>query len=200
MMNREELIAFEDKVAALFNDAQIRAPVHLYSGNEAEMIEVFKTIQPADWLFCSWRSHYQCLLKGVPQQDVLDEIIAGRSISLCFPSHRIYSSAIVGGVLPIAVGTAMALKRSGERAMVHCFMGEMTAETGIAHESMKYARNHALPIRFIVEDNGKSVCTDTREAWNQPVLSFEGRRDSQVHHYHYSTHYPHAGAGQRVQF
>ena len=46
MMNREELIAFEDKVAALFNDAQIRAPVHLYSGNEAEMIEVFKTTRP----------------------------------------------------------------------------------------------------------------------------------------------------------
>ena len=50
-------------------------------------------------------------------------------------------------------------------------MGDMTAETGIAHECIKYARNHQLPIRFIVEDNGKSVCTDTREAWNQPVLT-----------------------------
>ena len=105
MMTQEELIAFEDKVAALFNDGKIRAPVHLYSGNETEMIEVFKDVRPKDWLFCSWRSHYQCLLKGVPPQEVLDEIMAGRSISLCFAEHRIYSSAIVGGVLPIAIGS-----------------------------------------------------------------------------------------------
>lgn len=196
----EQLVAFEDKVAALFNTATIRAPVHLYSGNEAQMIDVFKDVQPEDWVFCSWRSHYQCLLKGVPEDDVLAEIMAGHSISLCFPTHRIYSSAIVGGVLPIAVGTAMALKRRGEPGAVHCFLGEMTAETGIAHESIKYARNHQLPLRFIVEDNGKSVCTDTRDAWNQPVLSFEGSKDPYVHYYRYDTHYPHAGAGQRVQF
>ena len=130
----------------------------------------------------------------------MDEIMAGRSISLCFPEQRVYSSAIVGGVLPIAVGTAMAIARSGEDARVHCFMGEMTAETGIAHESIKYSRNHKLPIRFIVEDNEKSVCTDTRAAWNQPKLSFENQRDEYIHYYRYQTRYPHAGAGQRVQF
>jgi TPP-dependent pyruvate/acetoin dehydrogenase alpha subunit len=196
----EELIAFEERVAALFNDARIRAPVHLYSGNEAQMIDVFRDVRPRDWVFCSWRSHYQCLLKGVPEDEVLAEILAGRSISLCFPAHRIYSSAIVGGVLPIAVGTAMAVARSAEDVRVHCFMGEMTAETGIAHESIKYARNHGLPIRFVVEDNGKSVCTDTREAWAQPRSSFEGVDDGVVRHYRYETRYPHAGAGRRVQF
>lgn len=196
----EQLIAFEDRVAALFNSGEIRAPVHLYSGNEAQMIDAFAPVRPKDWIFCSWRSHYQCLLKGVPEQLLFDEIVAGRSISLCFPEQRVYSSAIVGGVLPIAVGAAMAIARSGEDAYVHCFMGEMTAETGVAHESIKYARNHRLPIRFVVEDNGKSVCTDTRAAWNQPRLSFDGVRDGYIHHYHYETRYPHAGAGVRVQF
>ena len=200
MMTKDELIAFEDEVAALFNTGKIRAPVHLYSGNEAQMIEVFKGIGRNDWVFCSWRSHYQCLLKGVPPQQVMDEVVAGRSISLCFPEQRIYSSAIVGGVLPIAVGAAMAIQRSGEDARVHCFMGEMTAETGIAHEAIKYSRNHQLPIRFIVEDNEKSVCTDTRTAWNQPKLSFENQRDEYIHYYRYETRYPHAGAGVRVQF
>jgi TPP-dependent pyruvate/acetoin dehydrogenase alpha subunit len=198
-----QLIAFEDRVAALFNAGAIRAPVHLYSGNEQQMIDVFKDVGKNDWVFCSWRSHYQCLLKGVPEDELLAEIVAGRSISLCFPKYRIYSSAIVGGVLPIAVGTAMAIARSGEDARVHCFMGEMTAESGIAHESIKYSRNHRLPIRFVVEDNGKSVCTNTRSAWNQPRLSFEdleGKRDDYVHYYRYATKYPHAGAGVRVQF
>jgi TPP-dependent pyruvate/acetoin dehydrogenase alpha subunit len=200
MMTADQLIAFEDDVAERFNTGKIRAPVHLYSGNEAQMIEVFKGIGRNDWVFCSWRSHYQCLLKGVPPAAVMDEIVAGRSISLCFPEQRIYSSAIVGGVLPIAVGAAMAIQRTGEDARVHCFLGEMTAETGIAHESIKYSRNHKLPIRFIVEDNAKSVCTDTRTAWNQDKLSFENQRDEYIHYYRYETRYPHAGAGVRVQF
>lgn len=199
-MTKNELIEFENEIAALFNSGKIRAPVHLYYGNEEQIIEIFRGIRPQDWVFCSWRSHYQCLLKGVPPAEVRDEILAGRSISLCFPEYRIYSSAIVGGVLPIAVGTAMAIQRKGEDSKVFCFMGEMTAETGIAHESIKYSRNHRLPIHFIVEDNGKSVCTDTREAWNQPQLSFENREDEFVSYYRYETKYPHAGAGVRVQF
>jgi pyruvate dehydrogenase E1 component alpha subunit len=199
-MTKEELIAFEEEIAALFNAGRIRAPVHLYSGNEEQIIEVFKPVRPQDWVFCSWRSHYQCLLKGVPRDAVKAEIVAGRSISLCFPSHRIFSSAIVGGVLPIAVGTAISIQRRGEDSKVHCFMGDMTAETGIAHECIKYSRNHRLPIRFIVEDNEKSVCTDTRQVWNQPRLSFEGAQDEYVTHYRYQTKYPHAGAGVRVQF
>ena len=40
-------------------------------------------------------------------------------------------------------------------------MGEMTSETGIAHECIKYSRNFKLPIHFIIEDNQKSVCTET---------------------------------------
>ena len=200
MKTKDQLIAFENEVAARFNAGKIRAPVHLYWGNEENIIKTLAGVRPQDWIFCSWRSHYQCLLKGVPEQEVMDEIMAGRSISLCFPQHRIYSSAIVGGVLPIAVGTALSIQRSGEDAKVYCFMGEMTAETGIAHESIKYSINHKLPIHFVVEDNGKSVCTDTREAWAQQTLSFDERSDAWITYYRYETKYPHAGAGVRVQF
>jgi TPP-dependent pyruvate/acetoin dehydrogenase alpha subunit len=200
MMTKDELIAFEDDIAATFNAGKIRAPVHLYFGNEDQVIEVFKKVRPQDWIFCSWRSHYQCLLKGVPPIQVRDEILAGRSISLCFPEYRIYSSAIVGGVLPISVGTAMSIQRSGEDAKVYCFMGEMTSETGIAHESIKYSRNHGLPIHFVVEDNEKSVCTDTRDAWAQRRLTYQDVNDEYITYYRYQTKYPHAGAGVRVQF
>ena len=196
----KDLIYFEDEIAELFNSGKIKAPVHLYSGNEKELIDIFKDVKSKDWVFCSWRSHYQCLLKGVPAAEVREEILAGRSISLCFPEFRIYSSAIVGGILPIAVGAAMAIKRSGEDSRVYCFMGEMTSETGIAHECIKYSKNFELPIHFIVEDNGKSVCTDTREVWNQAKLTYEESADPMITYYKYSTKYPHAGAGKRVQF
>ena len=200
MPNEQQLIEFENEVAKRFNEAQIRAPVHLYSNNEKEMIKVFEVIRPDDWVFCSWRSHYQCLLKGVPEEEVMAEIMAGKSISLCFPQYKIYSSAIVGGVLPIAVGAAMSIKLAKGYECVHCFLGEMTAETGIAHESIKYSQRHKLPIRFIIEDNGKSVMTDTRKVWNADNLLFDDSKDPMVVYYKYQNKYPHAGAGTRVQF
>jgi len=199
-MTKEDLVKFEEEIAELFNTAKIFAPVHLYYGNEEQIINVFESVRSQDWVFCSWRSHYQCLLKGVPPKEIKEEIIAGRSISLCFPDYQIYSSALVGGSLPVAVGTAIAIKRKDEDSKVYCFMGDMTSETGIAHECIKYSRNHQLPIHFIIEDNSKSVCTDTRETWNVSSLSYEEKHDSNITYYHYETKYPHAGAGTRVQF
>jgi pyruvate dehydrogenase E1 component alpha subunit len=199
-MDKQKLIAFENKIADLFNKAKIKAPIHLYSNNEERMIKIFKKIKKNDWVFCSWRSHYQCLLKGVSEKILTKEIIAGKSISLCFPKHKIYSSAIVGGVIPIATGLAFSNKIQKIKSKVFCFVGEMTAETGIMHECLKFSKNNNLPIHFIVEDNSKSVCTDTRKAWSMKKLSFEGKKDKFITYYKYSLKYPHAGAGRRVQF
>ena len=196
----QSLVQFEQKVVEAFNAGEIRAPVHLYGGNECEMLAVFEDIMEEDWVFCSWRSHYQCLLKGVPDDLVFEEILAGRSISLCFPEYRVFSSAIVGGVLPIATGVAVSIKRNLGVNMVYCFMGDMTAETGIAHECIKYSQHHDLPIRFIIEDNGQSVCTDTFETWGMTESSFSNNKISKVIYYKYTNPYPHAGAGVRVQF
>jgi len=199
-MTAQELIDFETDIAHEFNAGKIRAPVHLYYGNEEAIISVFRKIKAQDWVFSSWRSHYQCLLKGVPPSEVKAEIMAGRSISLCFPRYRILSSAIVSGVLPIALGVALGIKRRNGNEKVWCFMGEMTSETGVAHECIKYARSHGLPIHWVVEDNEKSVCTDTRKAWNLSKLTFEDVQAPDITYYRYTSKYPHAGAGQRVQF
>ncbi len=199
-LKASDLIRFEQSVADAFNAGKIRAPVHLYSGNEEQMIEIFKDVKKDDWVLCSWRSHYQCLLKGVPEEEIVDEILEGRSISLCFPEYRIFSSGIVGGVLPIATGIALSIKLNKGKNKVHCFMGDMTSETGLAHECIKYSRNHELPIRFIIEDNAVSVCTDTRATWGSDVLTYENSNDPMIVYYKYTSNYPHAGAGTRVQF
>ena len=199
-MTPNDLVNFEDKVAKAFNNAEIKAPVHLYSGNETQIIKVFQDIKENDWVICSWRSHYQCLLKGVPEDKIFSEILAGHSISLCFPNYKIFSSAIVGGTLPIAVGIAMAEKKKESNDYVHCFIGDMTSETGIAHEAIKYSINNELPIRFIIEDNDLSVCTETRKTWGIDKLSYEDLNSPQVIYYKYQSKYPHAGAGKRIQF
>lgn len=199
-ITENDLIEFENEIAELFNSAKIKSPVHLYSGNERQIMMIFENVKECDWIFCSWRSHYQCLLKGVPKELVRNEIMLGRSISLCFPEYRVFSSAIVGGSVPIALGVALSIKHRCGNEMVYCFVGDMTSETGIVHESVKYAHNHSLPIHFIVEDNRKSVCTDTRLAWGTELLTYEKSNHPRVSYYDYQTIYPHAGAGVRVQF
>lgn len=200
-ISKEDLIRFEDKVAETFNSGRIKAPIHLYSGNEEILIELFRKIDKKnDWVFCSWRSHYQCLLKGVPEKDLFDAILQGKSISLCFQEHKIFSSAIVGGHIPIALGVALNLKRKNLEGQVFCFLGDMTSETGIAQSAFIYAKNFDLPITFVIEDNGISVCTDTRKVWGTNTLRFELVQNKKVVSYSYSNKYPHAGAGKRVQF
>ena len=115
MYTKEELVEFENEMAACFNNAQIKAPVHLYDSNEEEVIEIFRKheIGPEDWVLCSWRSHYQCLLKGVPRDELKAAILEGRSISLCFSKYRVFSSGIVTGVLPIATGIALDINSYG---------------------------------------------------------------------------------------
>ena len=199
-LTAKDLINFEDRVADAFNSGLIKAPVHLYHGNESQMIKVFGDVKEQDWIMCSWRSHYQCLLKGVPEDVLYRDILAGRSISLCYPKEQRFSSAIVGGSISIATGIALSISKKGGSNRVHCFVGDMTAETGIAHECIKYSENFDLPIRFIVEDNRKSVCTDTYEAWGMSASSYSEYDGSKVVYYQYETRYPHAGAGERVQF
>ena len=195
-----DLINFEEEVASYFNKGLIRSPIHLYYGNEEQLLTIFTEIDKSDWIFCSWRSHYQALLKGIPRDLVLKNIIEGKSIAQCFPEYKFYSSAIVGGNVAIALGVAQAIKLrlGGER--VWCFVGDMTSEIGITNSAIKFARNFKLPITFVIEDNGVSVCTDTKEVWGLNKLTFQDVNDEYVKYYSYKSKYPHAGAGVRVQF
>jgi TPP-dependent pyruvate/acetoin dehydrogenase alpha subunit len=200
LLTKQELIDFEQDIAETFNSGLIKAPIHLYSGNEEQMIDIFKNIDETDWVFCSWRSHYQCLLKGVPKDILKQDIIDGKSITLCYPEFKIYSSAIVTGNIPIATGAAFDIKRKAKHNHVWCFVGDMTSETGTFYENHKYAVNHDLPITYIVEDNGKSVCSDTLAVWNIEELSYSKKDIPKVIYYKYETKYPHAGSGKRIQF
>lgn len=199
LLTKEQLVDFETDIANCFNNAMIKAPVHLYDGNEEQMINIFKNVEPEDWIFATWRSHYQCLLKGVPQEQVKQDILDGKSITLCYPEYNVYSSAIVTGNIPIATGVALDIKRKGGTNHVWCFVGDMTSETGAFFENWKYAVNHNLPITFVVEDNGKSVCTETHKVWNTDELYF-AKETRKIIYYEYQTKYPHAGAGARIQF
>ena len=73
-MQAKELIEFEQEIATAFNNKEIRAPIHLHGNNENQLIKIFESIGPSDWIFSSWRSHYHCLLKGVPRDELKKDV------------------------------------------------------------------------------------------------------------------------------
>lgn len=191
----EDLIAFERKIADLWEAGKIRGPIHLSGGNEKNLVEIFEKVKSEDWVFSTWRSHYHALLKGVDPSWLEKEILDGKSITIVNKEHKFYSSAIVGGIIPIAVGVAMQLKADNSTNKVWCFVGDMAFETGGFYEMHKYATNYNLPIQFVVEDNGVSTNTPTFETWNskKPV-------PNNVIYYKYEKQWPHYGTGKWIMF
>jgi pyruvate dehydrogenase E1 component alpha subunit len=125
----------------------------------------------------------------------MDLIVRGKSMSVYSENPKFYSSAIVGGIIPIALGVAKSIKLKGETNKVWCFIGDMTFESGIFHESYKYAKNFDLPLQFVLEDNNLSTNTPVDETWG-------GKQDvpDDVIYYQYKSDYPHHGTGNWVLF
>lgn len=229
MVSKEELIQFEKDVKQIFLDGKLRSPVHLSGGNENELIEIFKQIKPQDWVFTTYRSHYHALLKGVPEERLKNWVLDNKSIHFMDKEHRVFSSAIVGGTLPIALGVAMGIKHRCEAIRQHistitfddveigkvevvpsqtvwCFIGDMTASLGVFNDCLKYAKNHGLPIKFVIENNTFSTDTKTAEVWNvdqdtmDADLDWLSTTNRYVFYYKYQRTYPHYGVGVFVDF
>jgi len=191
----EKLIRFEERIVEHWSNAKIRGPIHLSNGNEEQLIEIFKRVSEKDWVFSTWRSHYHALLKDVSPVWIEEEILKGKSITLCNIDEKFYSSAIVGGTLSIALGVAMGIKQNGSDEKVFVFVGDMSFESGIFYEVHKYARNFDLPIVFVVEDNAVSTYTPTEATWNK-----KREVPSDVIYYTYKSKFPHYGTGKWIAF
>lgn len=212
MITKQELIDFQAEIEEVYKTGVIRGPIHLRDGGEDELISLFKYIKEDDYVFSTWANNRHALLKGVPRESVKARILEGRSMAMNFPEHRFYTSAIVGGIASIAVGVALGLKRNQSNNHVYVFLGDMAFQAGIVHESIRYSIYNNLPIRFVVEDNGKSVDTPTRQAWgndkfavidladyyNKQSIKYMGKHIVGV--FMFESKYPHSGVGQFVSF
>ena len=195
-LTSEDLKSFEEEVKTTYEAGKIKAPVHLAGGNEEKLIDIFQYVHKDDWVFASWRNHYHALLHGVPRDTLMDLIVRGKSMSVYSKEPKLYTSSIVGGIIPIALGTAKAQKESGSDRKTWCFVGDMTFESGIFYEAYKYAKNFDLPIQFVVEDNNMSTNTQTDETWGGV------KRDvpDDVIYYEYEREFPHHGTGNWILF
>ena len=98
-MTPQQLIDFENDIAAEFNAGKIPYPIHLSgTGNEDWLIDFFKQINPQDWVFSTWRSHYHALLKNMSPEKLKAKIMAGESMHIMDKELNFFSSSIVGGI------------------------------------------------------------------------------------------------------
>ncbi len=193
-MNKEQLIEFEKEIKERFLSKEIKCPIHLSKGNEDKLIKIFKRIKRDDWVLSTHRSHYHALLHDNEPNWIRNEILGGKSMCLMSKDNKLFCSSIVGGILPIALGIAMAIKRKGENRNVWCFVGDMGAEMGAFHECTKYAARNDLPVTFVVEDNHYGTNTPTQLAWGT------SKGKPKIIRYSYERGYPHVGMGEFVKF
>lgn len=168
--------AFEKKLQAEMQ--HVFCPTHLSLGHEGVAAELHECLQQDDWLFSTHRNHHHYLAKGGDEQKLWDEIMGlesglnagfAGSQGISDESINFHASAIVGGLIGVATGTAYALALNGSKAIVVCCIGDAGTEQGVFWESMNFAALHRLPIVYVCENNGKSVDARIEERQATPI-------------------------------
>ena len=188
---------FENKVKDAFLQKKVHGPIHLSGGNEEQLIELFKDVNDNDWVFSTHRSHYHYLLKGGCERWLLMEIAKGRSMHIYDKSLKFFTSAIVGGILPIATGVALGIKKEGASEHVWVFIGDGATDSGRFFVSHRFSLVYELPVTFVIEDNTYSCDTPYLVRW--PCTDYKEIK-GMIRKYQYERLYPHTGCGQFVQF
>lgn len=154
---------FEEKIASLVEKKEVITPCHLYIGQEAVATGVCMSLKKDDFAYSTHRSHGHYIAKGGDIGKLMAEIFGkvsgcsggyGGSMHLCSPGNGLPgSSSIVGGTIPIAVGTALAMLREGKARVSVAFFGDGAATEGVLYESLNFSKLKNLPVVFICENN-----------------------------------------------
>ena len=155
---------FEERVAELLcSQPEIICPVHLYIGQEAVAVGVCANLRRDDYVFSTHRSHGHYIAKGGDIRALMAEMYGkvtgcskgrGGSMHLASPDVGLLgSSAIVGGIIPIAVGTALASSLKEQDTVSVAFFGDGAVDEGVWYESLNFASLKKLPIVLVCENN-----------------------------------------------
>lgn len=170
----------EETLATRYSEQEMRCPMHLCIGQEAIAVGICEALKTKDRVFSNHRAHGHYLAKGGDLTSMIAEIYGlasgccgGRGGSMHLIDLTVGfmgATPIVGGTIPLAVGSAWAsaLKKSDEVTAV--FFGDGAFEEGVMHESLNFAKLHQLPIVFVCENNQFSVYTRINERQpNRPI-------------------------------
>jgi acetoin:2,6-dichlorophenolindophenol oxidoreductase subunit alpha len=184
---------FEERVGELTRANEVHGLVHLSIGQEAVAAGVCGALRDDDVVYSGHRAHGHALAKGAPPPRVLAELMGredglcrglGGSMHLVDAAHGFYgATGVVGGNIPLALGSALAARLLGSDAVAVVFFGDGAVQAGVFAESVNLATLWRLPAILVCENNGFAEFTPRSahtilERVSDVVAPYELERDT----------------------
>jgi acetoin:2,6-dichlorophenolindophenol oxidoreductase subunit alpha len=155
---------FEERVGQLKRADEVHGLIHLSVGQEGVAAAVCGQLRADDPVYSGHRAHGHAIAKGAPLERVLAELM-GRSDGLCRglggsmhlvdASHGFLgATGVVGGNIPLALGSALAARVAGGDQVAVVFFGDGAVQAGHFNESVNLATLWELPLILVCENNG----------------------------------------------
>ena len=160
---------FEERLAELVASKQLAGLVHVGIGQEATAAGVCANLRPDDYIYTGHRPDGPFIARGADLGRMLAEC-AGRVDGYCrgkgghmhlvdVEHGSLTATGVVGGNLPLAVGTALACQERADGQVVATFFGDGASNAGHFHEALNLASLWRLPLVFVCENNGYAEFT-----------------------------------------
>jgi TPP-dependent pyruvate/acetoin dehydrogenase alpha subunit len=151
---------FEETVLDNFPRGIFFGTTHTYLGQEADAVAVLTQIQENDIVLSNHRCHGHFLAYGGDPHTLFAELM-GRATGVCggrggsqhLHWRNFYSNGILGGIIPIATGIALAEKYKQSDAITIAFLGDGTLGEGVVYEAFNMASLWQAPILYVLENN-----------------------------------------------
>jgi acetoin:2,6-dichlorophenolindophenol oxidoreductase subunit alpha len=155
---------FEERVGRLKRADEVHGLIHLSVGQEAVAASVCLQLRDDDAVYSGHRAHGHAIASGAPLDRTMAELM-GREDGLCRglggSMHLVDTSCgfmgatgVVGGNVPIALGSALAARRRGAGDVAVVFFGDGAVQAGHFNETVNLATLWELPLILVCENNG----------------------------------------------
>ncbi|MFI0942877.1 thiamine pyrophosphate-dependent dehydrogenase E1 component subunit alpha [Streptomyces sp. NPDC021020] len=157
---------FEQTLLQLFGKGLIDGTTHTCLGQEYVPVAVSGLLRADDYVFSNHRGHGHYLARFHDPAGLLAEI-TGREGAPCLGvggSQHIrqgtyFSTGVQGESLPLALGSALHLRREGRGELALAYVGDGTFGEGAVYEALNMARLWSAPLVVVVENNGIAQTT-----------------------------------------
>ncbi|MES2924534.1 MAG: thiamine pyrophosphate-dependent dehydrogenase E1 component subunit alpha [Verrucomicrobiota bacterium] len=160
---------FEQTALKYYNAGKMGGFLVLGIGQESVATGVRSLMGADDHSISGWRGMGHALAAGMEMGPCMAELFGktngcskGRSGAFSFyapAKHHWGCHATAAAQTPLAAGLAFALKQWEINGVVFCFLGEGAVNQGVYHESLNLAGLFALPVTYIIENNGYAMFT-----------------------------------------
>src|SRR4030043_703005 len=151
---------FEETVLDNLHRGAFFGTTHTYLGKEANAVGTLAHIQENDIIFSNHRCHGHFLAYGGDPYALFAELMGrvtgvcgGRGGSQHLQWRNFYSNGILGGIIPIATGMALAEKYMRSGSITIAFLGDGTLGEGVIYEAFNMSSLWKAPILYVLEDN-----------------------------------------------